>query len=268
VVKQTDDGQEPRLSPDGKQAAIKRNNSVWVTDVRQDVPLKLMSGQMPIWSPDGRRVALNSAGLYVIAANGVGEAEKLGEGVSIPNDWSPDGRFVVFSQRAEKTRNDIWALPLFGERHAYPLLSSPGDDVLARFSPDGAWLAYSSDETGSQEVYVRSFTRDGHIGGDRKRISSNGGFQPIWRRDGKELFYLSLKDEMMSVAVNRSGPALEFGLPQILFKTRTLTAGHILGSYDVAPDGRFLIGELLGESADAAPTVVLNWPATLKRPSN
>jgi len=151
-------------------------------------------------------------------------------------------------------------------RKAYPLLNSPGGDVLARFSPDGRWLAYSSDESGSPEVYVRSFTLDGHIGRDRKRVSGSGGFQPIWRRDGKELFFLSAKDEIMSVPVNRSGGELEFGLPTALFKTRTPAGGHILGTYDVTPDGqRFLIGEFLGESTSATATVILNWPAILQR---
>ena len=127
------------------------------------------------------------------------------------------------------------------------LINSSGDDVLARFSPDGAWIAYASDESGDQEVYVRSFTGDGHIGADRKIVSSSGGSQPIWRRDGKELFYLSPKGEIMAVLVSRAGAGLEFGPPAALFKTLTPTVGRLLGTYDVAPDGqRFLIGELLG----------------------
>jgi Tol biopolymer transport system component len=143
-------------------------------------------------------------------------------------------------------------------------LNSPAEEEFARFSPDGRWFAYTSDESGSQEVYVRSFTADGHAGPDRKRISSHGGFQPIWRRDGSELFYLSQTDEVMSVAVIRSGAELEFGVPKALFRTQTLAGGHTLGTYDVAPDGqRFLIGELVGEAANANPTVILNWPATL-----
>jgi Tol biopolymer transport system component len=96
-----------------------------------------------------------------MAANGVGEQENLVDGVSAPTDWSLDGRFLLFWRRGEKTRTDIWALPLFGERKPYPLLNSPANEELARFSPDGHWLAYTSDESGSQEVYVRSFTSEG-----------------------------------------------------------------------------------------------------------
>ncbi len=266
VVKQTNEGQEPRLSPDGRQVAFKRDNAIWVTDAARYAPLKLSNGQVPIWSPDGRQVALLSSALYVMAANGVGDSRKLDDGVSLPGDWSPDGRFLLFFRRSEKTRSDIWVLPLYGNRSAYMLINSPGDDVLARFSPDGAWIAYASDESGAQEVYVRSFTRDGHIGADRERVSSSGGSQPIWRRDGKELFYLSPKGEIMAVPVNRSGTALEFGSPAVLFKILAPAVGRILGAYDVAPDGqRFLIGEFLGESASAIPTVILNWPKILPR---
>ncbi len=266
VVNQTDDGQEPRLSADGKRLAFKRDNAIWVTEVARDVPVRLMDGQIPVWSPDGTRVALLGVGLNLMAANGVGEPEKLVDGVSAPSDWSPDGRFLLFWRRGEKTRTDIWALPLFGERKPYEVLNSPASEELARFSPDGRWLAYTSDESGSPEVYVRSFSSEGRAGADRKRISSRGGYQPIWRRDGSELFYLSPADEMMSVAVKRSPAGLEFGLPKVLFQTRTLAGGHTLGTYDVAPDGtRFLLGELTGEATNSNPTVILNWTATLQK---
>jgi Tol biopolymer transport system component len=266
VVKQTNDGQQPRLSPDGRQVVFKRNSVIWVTDAARYVPLKLNNGQLPIFSPDGRQVAFSSTGLYVMAANGVGESRKLADGVSLPSDWSPDGRFLLFYRRSEKTRYDVWVAPLEGDRKEYLLINSPGDDVLPRFSPDGEWIAYASDESGTQEVYVRSFTRDGHIGEDRKVISPSGGTQPIWRRDGKELFYLSRKGEIMAVPVNRSGAGLEFGPPAALFKVLAPGAGRLLGTYDVASDGqRFLIGEFLGESANATPTVILNWPGILPR---
>ncbi len=266
VVNQTEDSQEPRLSPDGRRVAFKRDKAIWVTEVARDVPVRLMNGQIPIWSPDGARVALQGDGMRLISANGVGEPEKLVDGLGAPSDWSPDGRFVLFWRRGEKTRTDIWALPLFGERRPYQVLNSPADEELPRFSPDGHWFAYTSDESGMQEVYVRSFTSEGHAGADRQRISSRGGFQPIWRKDGAELFYLSPADEMMSVAVKRSAAGLEFGLPKALFQTRTLASGHLLGSYDVTPDRqRFLVGELVGEAANANPTVILDWPATLRR---
>ena len=201
-----------------------------------------------------------------MAANGVGDAQKLVDGVNIPTDWSPDGRFLLFFRRSEKTRSDIWILPMEGAQKPYPLINSAGDDYLARFSPDGGWIAYASDESGTQEVYVRSFTSDGHVGPDRERVSSSGGFQPSWRKDGKELFYVSPKGEMISIPVNRSGTRIEFGTPAALFKTLAPIAGRTLGTYDVTPDGRrFLLGEFIGESANAMPTVILNWPGILPR---
>jgi len=265
-VKQSSDGQEPRLSPDGRQFAFKRDKAIWVSDTARYVPVKLGNGQVPIWSPDGRRVAFAGGALLVMAANGVGDSQKLVDGVNIPTDWSPDGRFLLFFRRSEKTRSDIWALPMEGGHNPYPLINSAGEDLLARFSPDGGWIAYASDESGTQEVYIRSFTGDGHIGPDRERISSSGGSQAIWRKDGKELFYLSPKGEIMAVPVNRSGARLEFGTPAALFKTVAPIPGRTLGTYDVTSDGqRFLLGEFLGESANAIPTVILNWPRILER---
>jgi dipeptidyl aminopeptidase/acylaminoacyl peptidase len=266
LVRQSSDGQEPRLSPDGRQFAFKRDTAIWVSDTARYVPVKLGNGQVPIWSPDGRQVAFSSAGLFVMAANGVGDSHKLADGLNIPTDWSPDGRFVLFFRRSEKTRSDIWIFPLQGNREPYPLINSTGEDLLARFSPDGGWVAYASDESGTQEVYVRSFTSEGHVGADRERVSSSGGSQAIWRKDGKELFYLSPRGEIMAVPVNRSGTRLEFGTPAALFKTLAPIPGRTLGTYDVAPDGqRFLLGEFTGESANAIPTVILNWPGILAR---
>jgi Tol biopolymer transport system component len=267
VVKQTNDGQEPRLSPDGRQFAFKRDNAIWVSDTLRYVPVRLANGQVPIWTPDGRRVTFMGGGaLSVMAANGVSDSQKLVDGLNIPTDWSPDGRFLLFFRRSEKTRSDIWILPMDGDRKPYPLIHTAGDDFLARFSPDGRWIAYASDESGTQEVYVRSFTSDGHTGPDRERISSNGGSQPIWRKDGKELFYLSPKGEILAVPVNRSSMRLEFGSPTALFKTEAPTPGRYLGTYDVTSDGqRFLLGEFAGEPGNASPTVILNWPGLIRR---
>ncbi len=113
--------------------AFKRDNAIWVTDVTRDVPVRLMNGQIPIWSPDGARVILLGDGIRVIAANGVGEAIKLADGVSGPSDWSPDGRFLLFWRRGKNTRSDIWTLPLFGDQKAFPLLDSQAEEELARF---------------------------------------------------------------------------------------------------------------------------------------
>jgi hypothetical protein len=156
--------------------------------------------------------------------------------------------------------------PLFGERKEYPLLSSVFNEREPQLSPDGRWLAYCSDESGSYEIYVRPFTADGKVGGDKRRISTNGGTQPKWRAGGQELFYLADDGQIMSVPVKTSGAELEYGAPKALFKTRMLNRYSLLHEYDVTADGqRFLVGTLIGESKAAPPTVVLNWAADLKK---
>src|SRR6185295_364807 len=117
---------------------------------------------------------------------------------------------------------DIWVLPRAGSGKEYPLLQSASDEQSPRFSPDGRSLAYVSDESGIADIYVQSFTADGKLGADRKRVSTNaGGVGPIWRGDGRELFYVAGDGQLVSVAVTRSGPELTFGQPQALFKART-----------------------------------------------
>ena len=166
----------------------------------------------------------------------------------------------------EKTRGDVWALALFGDRHEYQLLDTAFDERNAQLSPNGRWLAYTSDESGSYEIYVRSFTADGKVGSDNKRISTNGGMQPRWRGDGQELFYIADDGQMMSVPVKTSGAEFEYSAAKTLFKTRMQARSRLFHEYDVSPDGqRFLIGTLIGESKALPPLVILNWTADLKK---
>ena len=265
-------GQEPHLSPDGKRLAIRREGNIWVSDLTRDDGVRLSSSfsQNPIWSPDGSHVAYNSRmeglgpGIVRKAADGVGEAEMLLNGVNFPAEWSPDDRFILFWRRGEKTRADIWVLPLFGDRKEYPLLNSAFDERDPQLSPNGRWLAYSSDESGRYEIYVQSFTADGKVGDEKKRVSTSGGTQPNWRGDGQELFYVAEDGQMISVAVKTIGAEFEYSTPKALFKTRML--GMSSDEYDVTADGqRFLIGTMIGESTATPPTLVLNWTADLKR---
>jgi Tol biopolymer transport system component len=262
-------GQDPRISPDGKRLAVKRGQNLWVIDLGKGTGQRMTStfAQLPIWSPDGTRFAYSAdAGLTVKNANGSGEAETLLPGANFPSAWSPDGRFVIFMRRGVKTRMDMWALPTFGDKKEYLLLNSPFNEQCPELSPDGRWLAYTSDETGNYEIYVQSFSVDGKLGADKKRVSTAGGTYPVWKRDGSELFFVQLDGQMMSSPVKTGGKEFEFAAPKPLFKTRMLALLNNSHEYDVSADGqRFLIGTLVGDTKAQPPTVILNWTAELKR---
>jgi serine/threonine protein kinase len=267
-------GEEPRISPDGKRVALRKapsdggNTNIWVEDLQRGTTIRITStfAQLPIWSPDGNRVGYNcDVGICLKAANGLGEAEQISTGTNFPNDWSPDGRFIIFLRRGVKTRLDMYALAMTGERQETLLLNSNADEQNPRLSPDGKWLAYASDETGTYEVYVQSFT-DGKLGSDRKRISVSSGKFPVWRGDGTELFFVSQDGQLMSSSVKTTGTEFEFSTPKALFKTRMVSWTANGNDLNVSADGqRFLIGTIIGQPTAPAPTVILNWTALLKK---
>jgi len=190
------------------------------------------------------------------AVNGSSEAETLAVGASFPADWSPDGRFIIYTRRGVKTRFDMWALPTFGDRKEYLLLKSSFDEQGPQLSPNGRWLAYASDETGSYEIYVQSFSADGQLTADKKIVSKTGGRLPVWGRDGSELFFVAADGQLMSSAVKTGGLEFEFTAPRALFKTRILSPIGNFHEFDVTPDSkRFLIGTLVGDTRAAPPTV-------------
>lgn len=276
-------GQSPMLSPDGKRLVVRRvqgllegaaggaNSNIWVVDLEKGgTGLRLTNtfSQMPVWSPDGTRILHNAGNSIVVrSATGSGDAETLVPRTAFPTAWSPDGRFILYTERGVKTRMDIWALPLFGDKKEYQLLNSAFDEQNPQLSPDGRWLAYTSDETGTPEVYVKSFSADGKLGPDKKLISSKGGRLPIWRRDGSELFFIASDSSMMAASVQSGGTEFQFDAPKPLFKTRTLSLeGAIFHEYDVSADGqKFLIGTIMGDSKAPSPTLILNWTALLKK---
>jgi Tol biopolymer transport system component len=187
----------------------------------------------------------------------------------IPADWSHDGRFLLFEQADPKTNWDLWALPMAGDRTTFPILQSEFNEIQGVLSPDGRWVAYSSDEAGGYQVYVQPFAGpsltagSGQRSGAKWRISTDGGVQPRWRSDGKELFYLSAEMKIMSVAV-KTVPAFEAGKPLPLF-TPTIPQNFTNVQFDVTPDGkRFLVSAPPNERGSAPTTVVLNWTAGLK----
>lgn len=262
-------GQEPHLSPDGKSLMVKRlPNNLWRVDLEKGTDVRITSdfAQMPVWSPDGSRIAYgSSAGLTIKASNGIGEAETiLTNGAFFPYAWSPDASRILYVKRGVKTQSDIFSVALAGERKETPLLTTPANERWPAISPDGRYLVYESDETGSFEIYVVSILPDGTLGTDRKRLSSSGGKMAVWRRDGRELFFIAGDGQMMVTATKTTGPQFEFGPPQALFKTNVIrTANH---EYDVTHDGqKFVIANLVGVPTAPPPTVILNWTTLLRK---
>jgi eukaryotic-like serine/threonine-protein kinase len=263
-------GLEPHVSPDGKRMVFKRDG-IWTSDLNGENAIRMGPGQLPAWYPDSSRVVFagtvqGKIGIWERTANGVGDPLLLLEGVVFPKAISPDGRFLIYMYRGVKTRSDVWVLPRTGDGKPFPILQTAADELQPELSPDGKWLAYISDESGSYEIYVQSFTAEGKLGAERKRISSNGGIVPNWSSDGKELFYVDRDGQMMAVAVNTSGAEFQKGATTALFKTRMFADASVFHEFAVSHDGqRFLVGTLLGDTKSPRPTVILNWPAALKK---
>ena len=264
-----------RISPDGKRLAYYLDSAgyeVWSYDLTRGVKTALTfgagSGQgnnYPVWSPDGRSIIYcsyrnGSYGLYKKASDGSGTEEPLLEGVSrirFPTDWSPDGKFLTYIEGALGGWA-IWMLPLEGERKPYLFHASQFSEREAAFSPDGKWVAYCSNESGDYRVYVVPFPGPG----GKWQVSPEGGCGPRWRRDGKEIFYLSSDNKMMVTEVKSSGSSFEIGSTHALFATR---AYGVFGRFDVSADGqRFAIPYEAGQPS-AAIALVTNWPAELKK---
>ncbi len=275
VGQPVDFGGQPVLSPDGGAVAIARIDrqagfsDIWVHDLARNTDSRLTSGTgsngNPAWSPDGSKIAFGSnrggtASVYQKAANGVGQDEELDKDARSKNvrDWSRDGQYLIEEVgRSSKTGLAVWVLPLFGDRKPFPYLESEFDQENPRVSPNGQWLAYESNETKRNEIYVQSFPKPG----GKWQVSTDGGTSPVWSRDGKELFFRGANGKLMVVGV-RSGPGNKFDndLAKPLFD---LPGGA--GTFDVNKDGRFLIPAPVGQSTSAPITVVVNWTTGLKR---
>jgi len=264
---------QPRISPDGHTVAVNRLESgmelsVWLIDSR-GVPTRFTFGSFdlsPIWAPDSDRVIFSSPrdglppNLFQKNLTGGSEERRLmHNGIdSIATDWSRDGRYVVYMANELGTNWNVWAMPLTGDQTPQPVLRTQFNEMDGRISPDGRWLAYVSDESGKWEVYVQRFLSPG----GKWQISSNGGKQPQWSHDGKELFYVAADQMLMAVAIH-PGLSLDPGTPKQLFQFHG-ASDFLGGSYDVGADGqRFLVSALVGEQASPPLTVVINWTAAL-----
>ena len=264
------------LSPDGKRVAVYRtvngNMDVWLIDAARGVPTRLTFDgavdSQPIWSPDKNRIVFTSNrngiyNLYWKPSNGVGADELLLESdqIKVPADWSSDGRFLVFESIDQQTDDDLWVLPVSGDKKRFPFLKTPFVERQGQFSPDSRWIAYQSNESGRFEIYVQSFP--GPRG--KFQVSRNGGAQPRWNKNGKEIFFVSLDSKMMAAPVQLSpdARALEPGNPAALFPVR-IAGGPLPGAgkqqYAVSPDGqRFLVNLAMDEGAASPITLILNW---------
>jgi len=303
------------LSPNGKRVAVHRHDSdggdVWIFEPGKTAPARFtfdaaQENSTPIWTPDGTRITFSSqrggkSGIYIKLADNTRNEELLTESDTpiVPMTWSPDGQTLVYSTSTPKTRGDIWGLPMQGEKKPFPILTTAADEKNPQISPDGKWIAYSSNESGRTEIYVQPFPQ-----GPKTQVSVSGGLFPRWGRGGKELYFMSLisAGSMMISNIHVSGASIQRDDPKILFQSGYFNSVHPSEQYQayaVSSDGeRFLIpqidnpitvfngrggalginagivlaaisaernaGTASGSNSDAPINVVLNWTAGLK----
>jgi eukaryotic-like serine/threonine-protein kinase len=273
------------LFPDGSRGAVRdaardADGDLWTLDfargVRTRFTFRQSRGSGAVWSPDGSRIAFAAGAVldtvYEKASSGAGDEKELlkepGK-VHVPTSWSRDGGFLLYyTVDIPKTRDDLWVLPLQGDRRPVLLLATSFNELNPAFSPDMRWIAYTSNESGRNEVYVRPFTAAGPSGapalGEGKwQVSRDGGDFSRWSGDGKQIVFAvpSNGTTFTAVDVKANGAALEMGVPQRLF------VGPANNGWDVTGDGkRFLVAAPQGAQTALAPvTVMLNWPALLKK---
>jgi eukaryotic-like serine/threonine-protein kinase len=272
------------LSPDGTRAAVSRieqNGSLWLVDLSRGTSSRFTLGASDAvfgtWSPDGSRIVFASSrsgiyDLYQKQASDVRDEELLlkSSDSKYPTSWSRDGRFLLYMVPDPRTaKYDLWVLPFDGDRKPFPFLRTEFNNYDGQFSPDGRRVAYVSDESGREEIYVRTFSPDSSetvpdLGG-KWLISTGGGSQPRWRGDGKELYYLAPDRKLMAVEIT-TNPVFRAGAPKALFQAPPQNAVSIIShSWDLTPDGKRFLFPAPADQGWAPFDVVLNWQAALKK---
>jgi Tol biopolymer transport system component len=266
------------LSPELQRIAVGRvegsTGDLWIIDLIRGPMTRFTFDPgldtAPLWSPDGKQIVFSSNrgnaafDLYQKNSSGVGQEELLfkSDHSKLAEHWSADGRFLLFRDLDPQTRDDLWILPMTGDKKPEPVIRSAFVDFQGRFSPDGHWIAYVSNESGQPQVYLQGFP----TAGSKTQISTSGGFQPRWRGDGKELLFISPAREAMAVDVSVSnGGALKIGVPQKLFSINPINLTTYRNTWEVTPDGqRFLINSGQQQATPSIPiTFVVNWRSGL-----
>ncbi len=270
----------PRIAPDGRRVAVERTVQglfdIWLLDGTRTSRFTFDAApdRFPIWSPDGSRIVFSSprkgpSDLYQKPSSGAGAEELLVESLQlkVASGWSPDGRFVLYNSTDPQTARDLWVLPTEGDRKPWVFLKTGFEERNGQFSPDGRWVAYMSNESGRNEIYIRPFAAAAASGSTASpasgqwQASTAGGIFPRWRSDGRELYYIGPNGEMMAAPVAATATTIEPGAPVALFPTRIFGGGADNNQgrqYDVTRDGRFLINTVL-DDASSPITLIQNW---------
>jgi Tol biopolymer transport system component len=265
-----------RMSPDGQrviadvQDTRTGSSDIWIYDLAREVPMRfttdLGNETSPLWSSDGRQVVFSSdrAGapdLFFKTTDGLNSEQVIlaKPGNQVANDWSPDGTFIVFEENNRETGLDLWMMSVDGDRTARPMIRTRFQEWGARVSPDSAWIAFASNDSGTSEVYVAPVRGTG----DKVRVSTGGGIAPRWRHDGRELFYVAPSTNAIMAVEIATKPTFKTGSPVRLFSTPGPPASRRQTRempYDVSPDGqRFLINTPPEQPPSSGITVVVNW---------
>ena len=264
----------PELSPDGRRISVTRpgtstNLDIWLLDVMRGnltpFTFDAANESVSVWSPDGTSIVFNSNrtgmfDLYQKPSSGTGSEEVFltTANIKVPQGWSKDGRFFLYYEVDPKTGRDLKVLELNGkERRSRVVANTPFDETTAEFSPDGRWVAYQTDESKRFEVVVQPFPD----ASAKWQVSTNGGVQPRWSADGKELYFIAADGKLMAVPIMASGVAFETGKPIALFQPRMVSTTATINrpQYAVSRDGRFLINQRVEESTSSPITLILNW---------